>query len=79
MGTKIFDLVTLIVVFYLLIENFNLGYIFWLVDTRALTFHMSVPFDKTFSWVPKNVTLTHVFVVLIKNFNLGYKFWIVST
>jgi hypothetical protein len=42
MGTKIFDLVTLILVFNLYIESFNLGYIFWLVGTRAFTFHMSV-------------------------------------
>jgi hypothetical protein len=49
MGTKIFDLVTL--VFDLLIENFTLGYIFWFVGIRALLFHMIVPCDKTFPWL----------------------------
>jgi hypothetical protein len=55
MNTKMFDLVTL--VFDLLIENFNLVYIFWLVGTRALTFHMSVPCDKKFPRVPNLYSL----------------------
>jgi hypothetical protein len=34
--------------FYLLIKNFNLAYNFWMVCTKALIFHMSVPYGKTF-------------------------------
>jgi hypothetical protein len=53
---KMFYLVTLTLVFDLLLENFNLGYIFWLLGTctGALTFHLIVLCEKTFSWVPKN-------------------------
>jgi hypothetical protein len=65
--------------FDLLIENFHLGYIFWLVGTRALTFYMSAICDKIFSRVQKKLTLTLVFHLLIKNFNLGYIFWMVHT
>jgi hypothetical protein len=81
MGTKIFDLVTLTLLLDLLIENFNLGYIFWLVGIRALTFQMSVPCDKTYPWVWKVDLLTFVLVfdLLIKNFNLGYNFCMAST
>jgi hypothetical protein len=57
MGMNIFDLVTLTLVFDLYIENFNPGYIFWLVGATALIFHMNVPCDKTFSWVQKKLTL----------------------
>ena len=32
--------------------NFSLAYNFWTVSARALIFHMSFPFDKTFPWVP---------------------------
>jgi hypothetical protein len=53
MGIKIFDLVTLTLVFDLLIKNFNLGYNFGMVCTRVSIFHMSVPCDKTFPGVPK--------------------------
>jgi hypothetical protein len=35
--------------------NFNIGYIFWLISNKALTFHMSVSCDKTFLWVPTNM------------------------
>jgi hypothetical protein len=68
-----FDLLTL--TFDLLIENFNIGYIFWLKSTKALTFHMSVSCDKTFLWVPKNMTfwpwcLTH----LLKTLTLAITF-----
>jgi hypothetical protein len=49
-----FDLLTL--TFDLLIENFNIGYIFWLISTKALAFHVSVSCDKTFLWVPTNMT-----------------------
>jgi hypothetical protein len=34
-GTKVFDIVILTLVFDLLIQNFNLGNIFWLVNTKA--------------------------------------------
>ena len=57
MGTKLFDLVTLTLVFDLLFKNFNLGYNIWMVSTRALIFHMSVSYGKTFPWVPKVLTL----------------------
>jgi hypothetical protein len=58
-----FELLTL--TFDLIIENINIGYIFWLVSTKALTFHMSVSYDKTFLWMPTNMTflplcLTHL-------------------
>ena len=65
--------------FDLLIQNFNLGYIFWMVSTRALAFHISDPYDKNFMQVPKELTLTLVFDLLVKNFNLGCNFWMVST
>jgi hypothetical protein len=77
MGTKIFDHMTLTLIFDPLIKNFNLGYNFQMVCTRMLMFHMSVPCDKIFSWVPKIfdfVTLTMMFDPLIKIFNLGYNF-----
>jgi hypothetical protein len=38
--------------FDLLIKNYNLAYNYWMVCTRALIFHMSVPYGKTFPWVP---------------------------
>jgi hypothetical protein len=82
MGTKLFDLVTLTLMFDPRIKNFNLGYNFQMVCTRKLIFHMSVPCDKIFSWVPKFfdlVTLTLMFDLFIKNFNLGYNFQMVCT
>jgi hypothetical protein len=52
---RIVDPVILTLVCDLLIENFDLGYIFGMVETRALIFHMTVPCDKTFPWVtPKS-------------------------
>jgi hypothetical protein len=77
MGTKIFDLVTLTLMFDSLIKKFNLGYIFQMVCTRMSIFDMSVPCDKIFSWVPKCfdlVTLTLMFDPLVKNFNLAITF-----
>jgi hypothetical protein len=73
---QIFDLVTLTLVIDLHIENFNLGYIFWLVGTRALTFHMSVHCEDIFkcTHIFDLVTLTLVLDLLIKNFNIGYNF-----
>ena len=38
-------------------ENFILAYNFWTVSARALMFHMSIPCDKTFSWIPLFFTL----------------------
>ena len=37
--------------------NFNLANNFWKVSARALVFHMSIPCDKTFPWVPLFFTL----------------------
>jgi hypothetical protein len=53
-GTNRFDLMTL--TFVLLIENFSDGYIFCIVCARPLIFHMSVPYDKIFPWVPIGLT-----------------------
>jgi hypothetical protein len=39
--------------FDLLIENFNFGYIFWLAGNSALILHMRAPCDKAIPWVPK--------------------------
>ena len=39
-------------------EIFNLAYYFWTVGARALIFHMSIPCDKTFSWVLNLLFLT---------------------
>jgi hypothetical protein len=50
------------------------------VCTRALIFHMSVPYGKIFPWVPKFFDLvTLTFDPLIENFNLGYNFQMVCT
>jgi hypothetical protein len=80
MGTQIVDFVTLTLMFDSLTTNFNLGYNFQMVCTRMLIFHMSVPCDKIFSWVPNIfdlVTLTLMLDPLIKN--LGYDFQMVCT
>ena len=37
--------------------NFNLGYNFWTVKAKALIFHMSIPCDEAFQWVPLFFTL----------------------
>ena len=74
MGTNRFDLVTLTLVFDLLIKNFNLGHNTFMVSIRALIFHMSVPCDKTFPWVPTDLTLTLEFDLLVENFNLAIFF-----
>ena len=37
--------------------NFNLANNFWTVSARALIFHMNIPCDKTFPWVPLFFTL----------------------
>jgi hypothetical protein len=56
-GTKRFDLVTLTLVFDIHIENFNYAYIFLMVCTRTLIFHLSVCCDKSFQGVPTGLTL----------------------
>jgi hypothetical protein len=56
-GYQKFDLVTFTLVCDLLIKNFNLGYNFWMASTRALIFHMGIPSDKTFQWVPTDLTM----------------------
>jgi hypothetical protein len=55
-GCQDFDLLTLTYVFDLLIEKFNLGYIFSMVGSTVLIFHMSVPCNKTFPWMQTNLT-----------------------
>ena len=57
MGTIIFDPVTLTLEFDPFFEIFNLANNFWSVSARALIFHMSIPCDKTFQWVPIFFTL----------------------
>ena len=37
--------------------NFSLANNFWTVSATAFIFHMSIPCDKTFSWVPLFLTL----------------------
>jgi hypothetical protein len=39
-GTQIFYLVTLILNFDLVLQNFNLGYIFWTMGDGILIFHI---------------------------------------
>ena len=77
MGTKMFDLVTLTLKFDLLLKNFNLSHCFLTRRGRAFIFHLYIPCDKTFPWVPKFLTswpwpwsLTY----FKKNFNLGHCF-----
>ena len=48
-GTISFDTVTLTFEFDpFFIENFNFANNFWTVSARALIFHMSIPYDKSF-------------------------------
>jgi hypothetical protein len=80
-GTKIFDVVNLTLVFGQLIKNFNLGYNIWMVSTRVLIFHMSVPCNMTFPWVPTDLTLWLLpwcLTYLLKTLTLLY-FWLVGT
>jgi hypothetical protein len=67
MGTTI---LTLALMLDLRIENFNIGYIFWLVATKALTFPICGY---------QTIWPCDLFDLLIKNFNLGYIFWMVCT
>ena len=57
MGTIIFYPVMLILEFDPFFENFNLANNFGRVSARALIFHMNIPCDKTFPWVPLFLTL----------------------
>jgi hypothetical protein len=80
MGTKLFDHMTLTLMFDLHIKNFNLGYNFQMVCTRMLIFHISVPCDKILPWGTKIFDLvTLMFDLLVENFNLAYNFWMVCT
>ena len=60
--------------------NFNLANKFWTVSARALIFHMSIPCDKTFKWLPlfDPVILTLEFDPYFNNFNLADNYWSVS-
>jgi hypothetical protein len=59
-------------------KSFNLGYNFWMVGTRTLIFHMSVPYDMTFLWVQKCLTLpwcwTHYWKLL--TLAISFEWWI---
>ena len=37
-------------------KNFNLAYNSWTTIDRAFIFHMCIPCDKTFPWIPKILT-----------------------
>jgi hypothetical protein len=75
--------VILTLVFGLLIENLNLGYIFWMIGTMALTFNINISCNKTFLWVhvPKIdlVTLIFVFDLYIENFKPVFIVWMLCT
>ena len=47
-----FELVTLTVTFDLLLKNFNICHIFFIVRDRAFIFGMCIPYDKTFPTEP---------------------------
>ena len=72
MGTIIFYPVTLTLEFDLFSENFNFANNFWIVSARALLFHMSIPCNKTFPWVPffLSCDLTLEFDPFLKPLNL---------
>ena len=77
MGTKLFDLLTLILNLDLLFKNFNISHNFWMARVRAFIFHMGIPYDKSFYLVSKCLTLTLNFDLHFKNFNIGRNFWMV--
>ena len=56
-GYHYFDPVTLTLEFDPFFENLNLAYNFWTVSARVFIFHLSIPCDKTFPWVPFFLTL----------------------
>jgi hypothetical protein len=64
-----------------LLKILTLTLSFWSVATRALTFHMSIPYDRTFPCMTGHflgytkidiVSLNLEFDLLVKNFDLGY-------
>ena len=57
MDTIVFYPVTLTLEIDLLFKNLNLANICWTVSARALIFHMSIPSDKAFQWVPLFFTM----------------------
>ena len=60
--------------------NYNLAYNFWTVSARALIFHMSIPCEKIFPWVPLFLTLWPWLwsLTFLKTLNLTYNFWTVK-
>ena len=54
--------------------NFKLADNFWTISARASIFHMNIPYDKTFPWVPLYLTLWPWRL----NFYLANNFWTVS-
>ena len=83
MDTIIFDPVTLTLEFDLLFKNFNLVNNFWTVSSKALIFHMSIPCDKTFQWVPLFFTMwpwPSCLIYFLKTLNLLITFeqWVLE-
>ena len=59
----------------------QLAYNFWTVSARALIFHMGIPCDKTFLWIPIVFTLWSwpwSLIYFFENFNLAATFLSVS-
>jgi hypothetical protein len=78
MGTKRFYLVTWPWCLTLLSKTLTLAYNFQVVCTRMLIFHMNVPCDKIFSWVPKFWLKTLTLAITFKWYVLGcwYFTWV---
>ena len=57
------------------IWNFNIANNFWPMSARTLIFHMSIPCDKTFPWVPINMLypVTFIFDIVTR---LGVGVWL---
>jgi hypothetical protein len=62
-------------------KNLNLGYNFYILNTRASIFLLSIPCDKTYPWthIFYPVTWTLVFDLHIENSNRVCVFWISCT
>jgi hypothetical protein len=78
-GTNRFDLVTL--VFDLYIQNFSHAYIFWMVCTWTLIFHMCVCCDKSFQWAPIDLTLWHwplCLTYFLKTLALAFEWYVLE-
>ena len=56
----------------------NLANNFSTMGARALIFHMSIPCEKTYLWVPKFPIWTLELDLLFENFNLAINIWTVS-